>query len=98
VKKPTGTGDWATYVASLSYVENVHLESSLGVHGPVAPYSTSPRLVQRDADSSERALPDIVKYSFLIIPGRFRPESTLMSVGDPQLSNQIQVTEAQFSR
>lgn len=26
--------DWTAYVASLSYVENVHLESPLGLHGP----------------------------------------------------------------
>ena len=40
----------------------------------------------------QRALPDIVKHSFLIVPGRFKQESTLTSVGDPQLSNPIQKT------
>jgi hypothetical protein len=60
-------------------------------------YSTSSGLVQRDGDSTQRALPDIVKHSFLIILGRFRQESTPTSVGDPQLSNQIQVTGRELS-
>jgi len=64
---------------------------------PIVIYSTSSGLVQRDGDSTQRALPDIVKHSFLIILGRFRQESTLTSVGDPQLSNQIQVTGRELS-
>jgi hypothetical protein len=41
---------------------------------PLALYSTSSRLVQRDGDGTQRALPVIVKHSFLIIPGRFRQD------------------------
>ncbi len=73
-------------------------EASLQVQSPpVAPYSTSSGLIQRVGDSASTFVPissNTASLSFLAAG----QESTLMTVGDLQLSNQIQVTEREFGR
>src|ERR1700688_1968471 len=81
----------AAHVATLVCAgKSLHGAASIGSRFPrSAPYSTSTGLVHRDGDQKKHALPDIVKHSSFIIPGRSRQESILTSVGDPQFSNQI---------